>query len=62
MKCSVCDGTGTAVLFTADGEKEPEQCLCVLEEDYLSFLERHGIPEEEGEIEDLVVGIGVQIQ
>ena len=51
MKCNVCDGTGTAVLQTADGEKEPEQCLCVLEEDYFSFLKRHGIPEAEREIE-----------
>ena len=51
MKCRRCNGTGTAVSFTADGEKEPEQCLCVLEEDYFSFLQRHGIPEAEGEIE-----------
>tara|TARA_Y100001972_G_C7600599_1_gene300961 strand:- start:132 stop:569 length:438 start_codon:yes stop_codon:yes gene_type:complete len=50
MKCRRCNGTGTAVLQTADGEKEPEQCLCVLEEDYFSFLQRHGIPEAEGEI------------
>jgi hypothetical protein len=26
--CSVCDGTGTAVSFTVDGEKEPVPCLC----------------------------------
>lgn len=51
MTCSNCGGTGTAVLFTADGEKEPEPCLCVMEEDYFSFLHRHGIPEAEGEIE-----------
>jgi len=46
----MCNGTGTAVLFTADGEREPEPCLCVMEEDYFSFLHRHGIPEAEGEI------------
>lgn len=51
MTCRNCGGTGTAVLFTADGEKEPEPCLCVMEEDYFSFLHRHGIPEAEGEIE-----------
>lgn len=50
MNCGTCGGTGTAVLFTEDGEKEPEQCLCVLEEDYFSFLDRHGIPESEEEI------------
>ena len=44
MKCRVCKGTGTAVYFTADGEKEPEPCLCSMEEDYFSFLDRHGIP------------------
>jgi hypothetical protein len=50
MTCRICNGSGTAVLQTADGEKETEQCLCVLEEDYFSFLDRHGIPESEGEI------------
>lgn len=49
-ECEVCKGTGTAVFFTADGEREPEQCLCVLEEDYFSFLQRHGIPESIEEI------------
>lgn len=51
MTCRKCGGTGTAVSFTVDGEKEPEPCLCVMEEDYFSFLQRHGIPEAEGEIE-----------
>ena len=49
MKCRICNGTGTAVYFTADGEKEPEPCLCTVEEDYFSFLDRHGIPVAEEE-------------
>ncbi len=44
INCRICEDTGTAVYFTADGEKEPEACLCKAEESYFSFLERHGIP------------------
>ena len=44
--CSVCDGTGTAVLQTADGEKEPVPCLCLCEPDYDEWLALHGIEEE----------------
>ena len=44
--CSVCDGTGTAVLQTADGEKEPVPCLCRCEPDYGEWLAMHGIEEE----------------
>jgi len=44
--CSVCHGTGTAVLQTADGEKEPVPCLCRCEPDYGEWLAMHGIEEE----------------
>ena len=44
--CSVCHGTGTAVLQTADGEKEPVPCLCLCEPDYGEWLALHGIEEE----------------
>ena len=44
--CSVCDGTGTAVLQTADGEKEPIPCLCLCEPAYDEWLALHGIEEE----------------
>ena len=44
--CSVCDGTGTAVSFTVDGEKEPVPCLCRCEPTYDEWLALHGIDKE----------------